>query len=88
MPYQLYYLDYIDNATGKTLVATPGSAYTVKVASGRNAAMPSYPGDGRWANATTFLNLAIEKPEPPMPFIKPGADTSASPSSDKDKGGA
>lgn len=88
MSYALLYLDYIDQATGKTLVATPGSAYTVRVASGRNAAMPNFPGDGRWTNASTFLSLAVGgKAEEPMPFIKPSTDT-ASPSSDKDKGGA
>lgn len=87
MPYMLYYLDYIDNATGKTLVVTPGSAYTVRVASGRNTSMPSFPGDGRWSNANTFLNMSVEEPktEPAAPASKPGTDPGAS---TKDKGGA
>ena len=58
----LIYPDYINTATGKTLVATPGSAYTVVVAPGRNAATPAFPNDGRWGSATNFV--AMEEVEP------------------------
>jgi hypothetical protein len=88
--YQLLYLDYLDKATGKTLVVTPGSAYTAVLASGRNTAMSAYPNDGRWTNATTFLSQEFKEPEPPAEEtkIKAAADPGSGAAKDKDKGGA
>ena len=89
MPYQLYYPDYIDKATGKTLVVTAGSAYTIALAPGRNAATPGYPNDGRWTNASTFLNFSAEDPaSQPAVTVKPSVELNTSTSKDKDKGGA
>lgn len=70
VPYSLIYPDFIDKATGKTLIVMPGSAYTIAVASGRNAAMPSTPNDGRWSGGA-FQSL--ETFEVPVPG-KPGED--------------
>lgn len=63
MTYQLIYPDYLDKATGKTLVTTPGSSYTIAVAPGRNAATPVYPNDGRWASPSgvPFLSITVQE---------------------------
>jgi hypothetical protein len=62
MTFQYIYPDYKDLATGKTLVVTPGSAYTIAIAPGRNSAAPAFPNDGRWSSATNFV--AMEAVEP------------------------
>lgn len=88
MPYQLLYPDYLDRATGKTLVVVPGSAYTAVLASGRNGAMPAYPNDGRWTNASTFLGHAVREPEAEIPVFDVSAEPRTVTAKDKDKGGA
>ena len=53
------YMDYIDVATGKTLVCVPGQSYTITPASGNiRSAGTSMPGDGRFA--ACFAHDAIE----------------------------
>jgi hypothetical protein len=88
--YTLIYPDYINLATGKTLVATPGSAYTVAIASGRNAASSAFPNDGRWSNTSTFV--AMEFLTPPesatLKTVGPVAAAAVVPDSDKLKEGA
>lgn len=68
MPYLLLYPDYKDLATGKTLVVTPGSAYTIALSTGRVASSPAFPNDGRWTSTTTFLSQEIEKPPDDKPL--------------------
>ncbi len=80
MPYVLQYLDYIDLSTHKTLVCTPGSAYTIAVASGRNAATPAYPNDGRWTSTSNFVAMEFK----PTPAKEPAALPPA-PADDTDK---
>jgi hypothetical protein len=43
----VYYLDYIDQLTGKTLACTPGNFYTMLPVSNR-AGLGEPPPDGRW----------------------------------------
>lgn len=74
MSYQFIYPDFIDKATGKTLVATPGSTYTVTVASGRNPGTPAYPNDGRWSAQAGVPFLAV------LPG-KPAGESQAKPDS-------
>lgn len=62
MSYMLCYPDYKDLATGKTLVVTPGSAYTIALSTGRVASTPAFPNDGRWTSTTTFLSQEIKEP--------------------------
>lgn len=92
MPYQLIYGDYKDLATGKTLVVTPGSAYTIAVSSGRNAGTPTYPNDGRWTSVTGFLSASVEIPSQDTPSsdtlnIADPAPAPASAGTDKPKEG-
>jgi hypothetical protein len=48
--YTVTYMDYIDTATGKTLVCQPGQTYNVTPASGHPAsAGTTMPGDGRFS---------------------------------------
>lgn len=86
MTYQLLYLDYKDLATGKTLVVTPGSAYTIALSSGRNAAAPAYPNDGRWTSVSAFTSYTAEPAAPPV-TKKQAADMTTAESS-KNKEGA
>jgi hypothetical protein len=68
MPYQLIFPDYIDTSTHKTLVVTPGNTYSVAVASGRIAATPALPNDGRLIVASGIINLEEEVlPQPGKP---------------------
>lgn len=54
MPFQYIYPDYKDLATGKTLVVTPGSAYTIALTQGRVTTTPAFPNDGRWTSVAAF----------------------------------
>ena len=47
--YPVTYVDHINAATGRTLVAEPGGTYDVRVAPGRNPGLSHVPGDGRWS---------------------------------------
>lgn len=49
--YTVTYPDHLDLATGRTLVAVPGQSYVTAAAPGRNAGLPSLPGDGRWGSS-------------------------------------
>ena len=90
MTYQLLYLDYIDLATGKTLVVTPGSSYTIAVANGRIAGMPSVPNDGRWLSQGGSIVPHAEPAAEPVTEVLPQmdiADTMIMPAvTDKKKG--
>lgn len=46
------YMDYIDLATGKTLVAVPGQSYNIIPNGGHAAALPAVPSDGRFTAGT------------------------------------
>jgi hypothetical protein len=65
--YQLIYPDYKDLSTGKTLVATPGSAYTIVVAPGRVTSTPAFPNDGRWTSTTAFVAMEFKAPPDDKP---------------------
>ena len=65
---EMYYQQYMDNATGKMLVAQPGGVYDMFACDtgpadddGVPTALPVPPMDGRWAGA----------PPPPPPIITP-----------------
>jgi hypothetical protein len=76
--YQFIYLDYIDKATGKTLVVTPGSAYTIAVASGRNPGTPAIPNDGRWNAQSVFQSMEVLGQDAPVKTPKaPGGSGTA-----------
>lgn len=55
----LIYQDYLDDATGKMLVAEPGGTYSMSAIT--NAPVP--PSDGRWA--------AVQPPPPASPPAPP-----------------
>ena len=79
MTYQLIYPGYRDMATGKTLVVTPGSAYTIALTGGAITSTPAYPNDGRWTSTTAFLALEAEpqvKSRTPKPTVSPVTDAS------------
>jgi hypothetical protein len=84
----LIYPDYINTATGKTLVATPGSAYTVAIASGRNAATSAFPNDGRWSSTSTIAATEFKSPPEPESATLKTAGPVAVTDSDKPKEGA
>lgn len=46
------YMDYIDLATGKTLVCTPGQSYNFVPNAGHAAVRPATPTDGRFTVGT------------------------------------
>ena len=75
MTYQLIYPDYLNTTTGKTLVVTPGSAYTIAVAPGRVASTPAFPNDGRWTSATNFVTMDVDVVEPRVVATSPAPDT-------------
>jgi hypothetical protein len=79
MVYQLVYTDYIDKSTGKTLVVTPGSAYTIAVAPGRVASTPAFPNDGRWTSVANFVAMDVQveprAESPAAPTASPASDT-------------
>lgn len=58
----LDYLDYIDNSTGHTLVATPGGYYTMMAVNSR-AGLTVPPPDGRW-DIRTVESDKVTKPSP------------------------
>lgn len=56
------YMDYIDTATGKTLVCSPGNSYNVQPASGHpTSAGTTMPNDGRF-NRNDLVELDEEEP--------------------------
>lgn len=72
MPFSYVYPDYMNTATGKALTVTAGSSYTCAIFSGRLTTATTFPNDGRWTNATTFIDLT-RAPEParPEPVTRP-----------------
>jgi hypothetical protein len=46
------YMNYIDTATGKTLVCVPGQSYTFAPNGGHASPIPGTPTDGRFAAGT------------------------------------
>jgi hypothetical protein len=79
MPYTYTYPDYMNTATGKALTVTAGSSYTCAIFSGRLTTATSFPNDGRWTNATTFIDLTRApepaRPEPPArPLVIPATE--------------
>jgi len=46
------YMDYIDTATGKTLVCVPGQSYNFVPNNGHAVARPAVPTDGRFSAGT------------------------------------
>ncbi len=77
MTYQLIYPGYRDMATGKTLVVTPGSAYTIALTGGAITSTPAYPNDGRWTSTTTFVSMedkSTKYEKPPKPDAEPVTD--------------
>lgn len=88
MPFQYIYPDYKDLATGKTLVVTPGSAYTIALTQGRLTSTPAYPNDGRWTSVSLFAATeSVPEPEPASATLK-SADTVKPADTDKPKEGA
>lgn len=59
MTYALFYPDYIDTVTHKSVTAIPGSSYTIVLGPGRILATPAFPNDGRWTSVTVFTGLAM-----------------------------
>jgi hypothetical protein len=56
----LYYQQYLDDDTGKMLIAVPGGSYSMSPVDGLGYA-PVPPGDGRWQGA------ALPPPPEPVP---------------------
>lgn len=58
------YMDYIDTATGKTLVCVPGNSYSIAPASGHPSATTGTPTDGRFNNTASGREGALDEEEP------------------------
>lgn len=60
------YMDYIDTATGKTLVCVPGQSYNFVPNGGHATALPATPTDGRFVQGTgREAEAPVEEEEAP-----------------------
>lgn len=73
------YLDYIDTATGKTLVCAPGQSYNIAPASGNiRSAGTTMPQDGRFTTGSG-MNIKFADEEEEKALVLPEEDKTTPP---------
>lgn len=81
--FTLEYMDYIDEATSKVLIAEPGGIYSMISVSGSLGVPPN---DGRWASVVDVPPPPVSEPSPdPPPQPDPEPEPEEEPESHADE---